>query len=127
LLMLNNDPDWDPNLFAGDTRLYYGRWTYKYESAARQGAVGAIIIHTTPSAGYPFQVVQTSWSGEQVELPAEDEPRLQVRGWLTESAARDLVKLSGNDLDKLIESAHSKEFKPVPLGVSTSLNFTNKI
>lgn len=127
LLMLNNDPDWDPNLFAGDTRLYYGRWTYKYESAARQGAAGAIIIHTTPSAGYPFQVVQTSWSGEQVELPAENEPRIQVRGWLTESAARDLVKLSGNDLDKLIESAKSKDFKPVPLGVTTSLAFTNKI
>ena len=127
LLMLNNDPDWDPNLFAGDTRLYYGRWTYKYESAARQGAVGAIIIHTTPSAGYPFQVVQTSWSGEQFELPAENEPRIQVRGWLTENAARELVKLSGNDLDKLVESARSKDFKPVPLGVTTSLNFTNKI
>ncbi len=59
LLMLNNDPDWDPELFAGKRRLYYGRWNYKYESAARQGAAGAIIIHTTPSAGYPWQVVQT--------------------------------------------------------------------
>jgi hypothetical protein len=71
LVMLNNDPDWDPKLFAGKTRLYYGRWMYKYESAARQGAAGAIIIHTTPSAGYPWQVVQTSWSGEQFELPHE--------------------------------------------------------
>ena len=62
LLMLNNDPDWDPKLFAGNTRLYYGRWVYKYESAARQGAAGAIIMHTTPSAGYPFQVVQNSWT-----------------------------------------------------------------
>lgn len=127
LLMLNNDPDWDPALFAGNTRLYYGRWSYKYESAARQGAAGAIVIHTTPSAGYPFQVVQTSWSGEQVELPAGDEPRLQAKAWLTESAARDLVKLSGNDLDKLVEAAKSKDFKPVALGVSTSLEFTNKI
>lgn len=127
LLMLNNDPDWDPNLFAGDTRLYYGRWTYKYESAARQGAVGAIIIHTTPSAGYPFQVVQTSWTGEQFELPAGNEPRLQAKSWLTESAARELVKLSGNDLDKLVAAAKSKEFKPVSLGVTTSLAFTNKI
>jgi hypothetical protein len=65
LVMMNNDPDWDPNLFAGTRRLYYGRWTYKYESAARQGAAGAIIIHTTPSAGYPWQVVQSSWGGEQ--------------------------------------------------------------
>lgn len=127
LLMLNNDPDWDPNLFAGNTRLYYGRWVYKYESAARQGAAGAIIIHTTPSAGYPFQVVQTSWTGEQVELPAVDEPRLQVKGWLTQEAAGELATLSGNDLAKLVESAKSKDFKPVPLGVTTSLAFTNKI
>ncbi len=69
LVMLNNDPDWDPELFAGETRLYYGRWTYKYESAAAQGAAGAIIIHTDDSAGYPWQVVQTSWTGEQFELP----------------------------------------------------------
>jgi Zn-dependent M28 family amino/carboxypeptidase len=127
LLMLNNDPDWDPSLFAGNTRLYYGRWVYKYESAARQGAVGAIIIHTTPSAGYPFQVVQTSWSGEQVELPAEGEPRLQVRTWLTEDAAKKLVALSGNDLTKLTEAAKSKDFKPVSLGVTTSLDFTTTI
>jgi Zn-dependent M28 family amino/carboxypeptidase len=127
LLMLNNDPDWDPQLFGGETRLYYGRWTYKYESAARQGAAGAIIVHTTPSAGYPFQVVQTSWSGEQVELPAEGEPRVQVKGWLTEEASRELVKLGGQDLDQLIAAAKSKDFQPVPLGVTTSLEFKNKI
>ena len=127
LLMLNNDPDWDPAIFAGTTRLYYGRWDYKYESAARQGAAGAIIIHTTPSAGYPFQVVQTSWSGERFELPAAGEPRIQVKGWLTEDAARSLVTLAGRDLAALIESARHKEFVPVPLGVTTSLSFTNKI
>ncbi len=127
LLMLNNDPDWDPNLFAGNARLYYGRWTYKYESAARQGAAGAIIIHTTPSAGYPFQVVQTSWSGEQVELPAQGEPRIRVKSWLTEEAARELVAFSGNDLGKLIETAKSKEFTPVSLGVTTSLSFENTL
>ncbi len=127
LLMLNNDPDWDPAMFAGNTRLYYGRWIYKYESAARQGAAGAIIIHTTPSAGYPFQVVQSSWSGEQVELPAGSEPRLQAKAWLTEDAARELVKLAGSDLDKLVESAKSKDFTPVSLGVKTSLDFSNKI
>jgi Zn-dependent M28 family amino/carboxypeptidase len=121
LLMLNNDPDWDPELFAGDTRLYYGRWTYKYESAARQGAAGAIIIHTTPSAGYPWQVVQTSWSGEQFELPAEDEERIQVKGWVTEEAARKLVSLAGRDLDELVGAAKSRDFAPVALGVTTSL------
>jgi Zn-dependent M28 family amino/carboxypeptidase len=127
LLMLNNDPDWDPALFAGNTRLYYGRWSYKYESAARQGAAGALIIHTTPSAGYPFQVVQTSWSGEQFELPAAGEPRIQVQGWLTEDAARALATFGGKDLAALIESARRKEFEPVPLGVTTSLSFNNKI
>jgi Zn-dependent M28 family amino/carboxypeptidase len=127
LLMLNNDPDWDPSLFAGTTRLYYGRWSYKYESAARQGAAGAIIIHTTPSAGYPFQVVQTSWSGEQFEIPAGSEPRIQVRGWATEDAARSLVALAGKDLAALVESARHKEFAPVPLGITTSMSFTNTV
>jgi len=127
LLMLNNDPDWDPTLFAGNTRLYYGRWTYKYESAARAGAAGAIIIHTTPSAGYPFSVVQSSWGGEQFELPAENEPRIQLQAWVTEGAARDLVKLAGKELDALVESAKSRDFKPVPLGVTTSVNFPNKL
>ncbi len=127
LLMLNNDPDWDETLFAGKRRLYYGRWTYKYESAARQGAVGAILIHTTPSAGYPFQVVQSSWSGEQFELPAGSEPRLQVAGWTTESAAERLVALSGRSLAALVEEARSKAFRPVPLGVRTSLALTSRI
>ncbi|NNE60364.1 MAG: M28 family peptidase [Woeseia sp.] len=119
-LIMNNDPDWDPDLFAGETRLYYGRWGYKYESVARQGAVGAIIIHTTPSAGYPFQVVQTSWTGEQFELPAGDEPRSQIEAWVTEDAARQLVALGGHDLDALREAADNRDFQPVPLGVSTS-------
>ncbi|HET9765217.1 MAG TPA: M28 family metallopeptidase [Thermoanaerobaculia bacterium] len=127
LLMLNNDPDWDDNLFAGKRRLYYGRWTYKYESAARQGAAGAIIIHTTPSAGYPFQVVQTSWTGEQFELPREDEPRIQVRGWLTEDASQQLAALGGKKLEELVEAAKSRDFQPVPLGVRTSLSLANKI
>ena len=121
LLIMNNDPDWDPELFAGETRLYYGRWGYKYESAARNGAVGAIIIHTTPSAGYPFQVVQTSWTGEQFELPAGDEPRSQALGWVTEDSARDLVAMAGYDLDTLREAADNRDFEPVHLGVTTSI------
>jgi len=122
LLMLNNDPDWDPDLFAGNERLYYGRWSYKYESAARQGAAGAIIIHTTPSAGYPWQVVQSSWTGEQFELPAiAGEPRLEVEAWITEAAARRLVAAAGADLDGLVEQAKRRDFEPVPLGLQTSL------
>ncbi len=121
LLMLNNDPDWDPALFEGVRRLYYGRWTYKYEEAARQGAAGAIIIHTDPSAGYPWQVVQSSFSGEQFELPAGTEPRVQVTAWLTEAAAGRLVQLGGHDLAQLAAAAREREFQPVALGVRTSL------
>jgi len=127
LIVMNNDPDWDPNLFAGKRRLYYGRWDYKYESAARQGAAGAIVIHTTPSAGYPWQVVQSSWGGEQFQLPAGNEPRLKVKAWATEEAVRRLLKAGGFDLDKLVAAAHARDFKPVPLGISTSLSFSNEL
>ena len=123
LVIMNNDPDWDPDLFGGETRLQYGRWDYKYQSAARQGAAGAIIIHTSPSAGYPFQVVQTSWTGEQFELPAGDEPRLQVNAWITEDSARTLFERAGLDLDQLRESADNRDFAPVPLGISTTIGF----
>jgi len=127
LVMMNNDPDWDPNLFAGKRRLFYGRWDYKYESAARQGAAGAIILHTTPSAGYPWQVVQSSWGGEQFELPAGNEARLRLKAWATEDAIRKLVKAGGYDLDKLLGAARSRDFKPVPLGIRTSIAFTTKL
>jgi Zn-dependent M28 family amino/carboxypeptidase len=126
LVVLNNDPDWDPALFQGNTRLYYGRWTYKYESAARQGAAGVIIVHTVPSAGYPWQVVQTSWSGPQYELPAGDEPRVPVQGWATEEATRRLLGPE-HDLDALIEQAKSRDFRPVPLGITTSVTLTNTL
>src|SRR5215472_12533619 len=101
LVMMNNDPDWDPNVFAGKRRLYYGRWDYKYESAAQQGAAGAIIIHTTPSAGYPWQVVQSSWGGEQFQLPDAGETRVLLKAWATEDAVRRLLKSGGYDLEKL--------------------------
>ena len=124
LLIMNNDPADDPELFAGKKRLYYGRWDYKYASAARQGAAAAIIIHTTPSAGYPWQVVQTSWSGEEFELEEAAGPRIDIKGWFTEDAARRVVSLAGQDLDKLRAAAERRDFKPVPLGLnfSASLN-----
>ncbi len=124
VVIMNNDPDWDPELFGGETRLWYGRWDYKYLSAARQGAVGAIIIHTPPSAGYPFQVVQTSWTGVQFELPAGDEPRTQVSAWVTEDTARDLIAMAGMDLDALREQAYNRDFQPVPLGITTSISMS---
>ncbi len=124
LVMMNNDPAADPKLFAGKTRLYYGRWDYKYEIAAKQGAAGAIIIHTTPSAGYPWQVVQTSWTGEEFELQSKSGPRLQLRSWVTEEAARRIAELGGQDLIKLLAAAESRDFTPVPLGIKFSVDFS---
>jgi Zn-dependent M28 family amino/carboxypeptidase len=124
LVMMNNDPSDSPELFAGKTRLYYGRWDYKYEIAARQGAAGAIIIHTTPSAGYPWQVVQTSWSGEEFELQGKAGPRVRLRSWVTEDAAKKLAVLGGQDLDNLRAAAERRDFKPVPLGVRLSVDFS---
>ena len=127
LLVMNNDPENDPNLFAGKTRLWYGRWDYKYMMAAKKGAAGAIIIHTTPSAGYGWQVVQTSWSGENFELPDEGSPRIQFKGWATEELSRKIAELGGKNLDQLRASAESRSFRPVPLGVRVSLAMTNSV
>ena len=121
LLMMNNDPEDDPNIFGGKTRLWYGRWDYKYAIAARKGAVGAFIIHTQPSAGYPWQVVQSSWSRERFELPYEGEPRVEIKGWFTEDASKKIASLGGQDLDRLRAAAVRRDFRPVPL------NLTNKL
>jgi hypothetical protein len=131
LLVMNNDPDHsaqgDSQLFAGKARLYYGRWDYKYEQAARVGAAGMIIIHTTPSAAYPWQVVQTSWSGEQFELPQGDEPRMDLKAWATEEASRQLAALGGHELDALRAQAERRDFRPVPLGVRLSVKVKNTL
>lgn len=124
LLIMNNDPAQDPNLFEGRRRLYYGRWDYKYLTAAQHGAAGAIIIHTTPSAGYPFQVVQTSWSGEEFELADTDVPRMDMQGWVTEDAAKQIASLAGMDLDALRAAAEKRSFKPVSLNTTLSIDLT---
>lgn len=126
LLVMNNDPDWDEDLFAGRTRLYYGRWSYKYEEAARRGAIGAIVIHTTPSAGYPFQVIQGGHGREQFWLPFEaDQPTLAIRSWCSEEAAKQVCDLGGHDLDALREKARSRDFTPIDLGVQVNLGTDN--
>jgi hypothetical protein len=127
LLMMNNDPEDNPRLFAGKTRLWYGRWDYKYYQAGKTGAVGAIIIHTTHSAGYPWQVVQTSWAGSKYELPYEGDPRVQIKAWATEDACKKIAALGGKDLDQLRAAAEKRDFKPVPLGVKVSLALTSEI
>lgn len=127
LVMMNNDPEKDPELFAGKRRLYYGRWDYKYDSAARQGAAGAIIIHTDASAGYPYQVIQTSWSGEEFELKDSRGPHMDMRGWVTNDAANRLAQLAGKSLEDLRQAAESRDFAPVPLGVRMSIELKGKV
>lgn len=127
LLFMNDDPSSDPALFAGRTRLYYGRWSYKFEEAARQGAVGAIIIHTDRSAGYPFQVIQTKNEQEQFWLPIEKPESVTLQAWVSEGCARKIASAGGQDLDELRRRAEARDFKPVPLGVKVALATTNKI
>jgi Zn-dependent M28 family amino/carboxypeptidase len=127
VMVMNNDPEDDPALFGGKTRLYYGRWDYKYEEAARQGAAGAIVIHTTPSAGYGFQVVQANHGRERFSLPQAAGQRLALESWATEEASRDIAKLGGHDLDALRQRALARGFQAVPLGVRLDLAIQNEV
>ena len=130
LIMVNDPPasGSEPQLFAGEALTYYGRWTYKFEEAARQGAAGAILIHTDESATYPWQVVQTSWSGTQYSLPAAaGQPALGLKAWVTERAAREMAKRGGHDLDALRKAALARGARPVPLGVQVSSTLVQKV
>ncbi len=128
LMVMNNDPSDDPDLFAGNTRLYYGRWSYKFEEAARRGAAGVMIIHTNKSAGYPFQVIQSSHGRENFWLPFEaDKPTLAVRSWCSEQAAETMCKLGGHSLDELRARAEKGNQAPVSLGVTVALSIQNDL
>lgn len=131
VVILVNDPDWQAEglegAFGGKAMTYYGRWTYKYEEAARQGAAGALIIHQTAPASYGWNVVESSWTGPQAYPQYGDNPppRTQMNGWVTEDAARKLLKTAGQDLDALTKAAQAKGFKPVPLGMNLSTSFAS--
>ena len=129
LLMLVNEPTSsdDPKFFKGKALTYYGRWTYKYEEAARRGAVGAILIHQTEMASYPWEVVRNSNSGEKSFLKLDGTPRLKAASWIQLAVAQKLVAASGMDLSKLMTSALSRDFKPVPLSVKLQAHITSKI
>ncbi|HEX8225490.1 MAG TPA: M28 family metallopeptidase [Allosphingosinicella sp.] len=133
VVILVNDPDWqDEDLegpFNGKAMTYYGRWTYKYEEAARQGAAGALIVHDTEPAAYGWNVVQSSWTGPQYNM---DEPgghmdQSKVIGWLTNESARRVLAASGQDLDALARAAKQKGFRAVPLRTRASVSLTNRI
>jgi Zn-dependent M28 family amino/carboxypeptidase len=130
VVVLVNDPGLaDARLFKGKAMTYYGRWTYKYEEAARQGAAGCLIVHDTDGAGYPWQVVVNSWSGPQFSLPPSEDPapRVAVAGWLTTDAARRLFVNAGADFDALKKSAAMRGFKSAPLAGKLSVTLHNQI
>jgi len=132
VVILVNDPGFatgDPALFNGNAMTYYGRWTYKYEEAARQGAAGALIVHETEAAGYPWLVVSGSWSGEQFDLDLGDAapPRVAVEGWLTGEAARSVFAAAGVDFDAAVSAAASRDFAARPLGLQASVAVTNSL
>jgi Zn-dependent M28 family amino/carboxypeptidase len=128
LLMLVNEPSAsDPKFFKGKALTYYGRWTYKYEEAARKGAVGAILIHQTEMASYPWEVVRNSNSGEKSFLKLEEQPRLQVASWIQYNVAEKLTASGGQDLSKLMDAAQSRDFKPVELGVRLKAHMVTKV
>jgi len=127
LLMLVNQPADDPKIFHGKALTYYGRWTYKYEQAARKGAVGAILIHKTDMASYGWEVVRNSNSGEKSYLKLDGTPKLKSAAWIQLDVARNLASSAGQNLDKLMSDARSRDFKPVPFGVHLQAHMSSKI
>src|SRR5580700_4938473 len=127
LVLVNEPPSQDPKFFKGKALTYYGRWTYKYEEAARRGAVGAILIHQAEMASYPWDVVRNSNSGEKSYLKLDGSPKLKAAAWIQLAVAKKLAGAAGLDLNKMMSDANSPEFKPVPLRAKLSAHMTSKI
>ena len=133
VVILVNDPDYQTQglqgPFEGRAMTYYGRWTYKYEEAARQGAAAAFIVHDTEPAAYGWNVVQSSWTGAQYNMddPANHMDQSKVVGWLTNPAAQRLFANAGKDLATLSAAARQPGFKAVPLGMKASISLTSVV
>lgn len=132
VVMFVNDPGFhshDESLFDGRRMTYYGRWTYKFEEAARKGAAAALIVHDSAGASYGWEVVRNSWSGPQYDLPASDDPapRLPVQGWISQDVARQLFAAAGLQLEKAYKDASRRGFKPVPLQANWSVDLKSTI
>jgi Zn-dependent M28 family amino/carboxypeptidase len=132
IIVLVNDPGFaseNPQLFNGRAMTYYGRWTYKYEEAARQGAEGVFIVHETEPAAYGWDVVHNGWTGPQFNLESEDNnmSRCAVEGWITLETARDIFEQAGLDYDELKVAAAMESFKPVPMELEANLRLKNSI
>jgi Zn-dependent M28 family amino/carboxypeptidase len=133
LVMLVNDPPataGEPDLFGGRRLTYYGRWTYKFEEAARRGAAGVLLLHTNDSAGYPWSVVRTSngsWRFDIAHTAGDKTPFLKVRSWMTDDAAHRMMALAGQNVDELRKQAASRDFKPVKLNLTVSLDLNSEV
>ena len=126
LMLVNEPPSDDPRFFKGKALTYYGRWTYKYEEALRKGAVGAILIHQDQLAAYPWEVVRNSNAGEKSYLKLNG-PALKAASWIQWEVAARLVAASGMNLEKLMQSAQSRDFHPVSLGARLQAHMVSKI
>jgi Zn-dependent M28 family amino/carboxypeptidase len=132
LVIMVNDPPAtteEPNLFGGRALTYYGRWTYKYEEAARRGAAGVILLHTDESAGYPWSVVRTSNGSWRFDIAREGDstPYLKLRSWMTNDSARRMMQLAGKNLDELRRQAASRDFQPVKLNLTAAIDIRSEI
>jgi Zn-dependent M28 family amino/carboxypeptidase len=127
LMLVNEPPSDDQSFFQGKALTYYGRWTYKYEHAAKLGAAGVILIHKTEMASYGWDVVRSSWSGERSYLRGNQEPKLSLASWVQLEVARKVLASSGKNLDELMQAAQQKGFKAVPLPIKVQAHMVNKV
>jgi Zn-dependent M28 family amino/carboxypeptidase len=127
LMLVNEPPSDDENFFKGKALTYYGRWTYKYEEAARKGAVGVILIHQTEMASYPWEVVRNSNSGEKSYLKLDGSPKLKVAAWVQLDVAKQMAAGSGMNIDKMMADARSRDFHPVTLALKLKAHMVSKI
>jgi Zn-dependent M28 family amino/carboxypeptidase len=126
LMLVNEPPSTDEKFFKGKALTYYGRWTYKYEEAARKGAVGVILIHKTDMASYGWEVVKNSNSGEKSFI-REDHPRLNAASWVQLDVARKLAMSNDMNLDEMMKSAQSRDFRPVEMNAKLKATIVSKV
>jgi Zn-dependent M28 family amino/carboxypeptidase len=127
LVIVNEPPSKDPKFFNGEALTYYGRWTYKFEEAARKGAVGALIIHRTDLASYGWEVVRNSWSGEQVALGNDKDPKLKAAAWIQLEVARNLMSAANLNLDEMMTAAGTRQFQAKELAVRFKAHIESKV
>ena len=128
VLFTNEPPSEDPKFFGGRALTYYGRWTYKFENAARHGALGAIIVHTDKSAGYGWEVVRNSWSGEDLEVKLESgEYALAFAGWVTSAAGDKIAASIGKTAEQLLQMADTRDFQAMPLPLTVKARIPTKV